>query len=151
MPTYRHGYRSGTRRSPTGYHPKPKHSGTGWSYSPTMFNNLRKELQWRICSYRTLNQQFSGVGKVTAFSPTLANRWLKWVNDGARVYKFSNPDFCKYFGKQWYDATPNAAFRWMKQKYGPGIKGVTRGKANNWLIAATTNFTARPFSNYNWH
>ena len=122
----------------------------GSSYSPTMYGNVRKELKWRICSYRTLHSQFSGPNKVTAFSPTIANKWLKWVNTGARIYKFSNNDFCKYFGQQWYGASPTAAFRWMKQKYGPGIKGVTRGKANSWLVAATSNFTARPFSNYNW-
>jgi hypothetical protein len=115
-----------------------------------MFNNYRKELQAKICSYRTINQQFTGTGKVTAFSPTGANKWIKYVDQGNWVYKFNNTQFCRFFGTHWNHATPNAAFRYLRQKYGTGIKAVTRGKGNSWLVAATPKLNARPFYNYNW-
>ena len=152
MPTNKRGYKSGTRRSATGYHYKNKptwHSST--SYNPTMYKTARNEIQWRVCSYRYIHNQFNGTGKVTAFSPTTANRWIKWVDSGARVYKFTNTNFCKFFGTQWNTNSPTACMRWMRQKFGNGIKGVARGKGNCWLVAATTNFTSRPFRNYDWH
>lgn len=126
---------------------------TNWpttSYSPNKYTNCKKEIQAKIGSYRTLHQQFSGANKVTAFSPTGANKWIKYINQGAWVYKFPNTQFCRFFGTNWNNATPTAAYRYLRHKYGPGIKAVTRGKGNNWLVAATPKVTARPFYNYNW-
>jgi hypothetical protein len=120
------------------------------SYSPNKYNNYRKELQAKIESYRTINQQFTGVGNVVAFSPSGANKWIKYVNQGAWVYKFNNAQFCRWFGTHWNDATPTAAYRYLRHKFGVAIKGVTRGKGNSWLVAATPKITARPFYNYNW-
>ena len=87
---------------------------------------------------------------VTAFSPTSVNKWIKYVDHGACVYKFNNKDFCKYFGNQWATSSPTSAFRFLKQKFGTGVKAVTRGKANCWLVAATPQMNGRPWNNYNW-
>ena len=154
MPTTRRTWKSGTRRS-TG-----KRTGTygqttrSWSpttsYSPTKYNTYKKEIQAKIGSYRTITQQFSGVGKVTAFSPSGANTWIRYVNQGAWVYKFNNVQFCRHFGSNWSRTTPTAAFRYLKRKYGAGIKAVTRGKGSNWLVAAMPKVTGSPFHNYSW-
>lgn len=156
MPTTRRTWKTGTTRRTTGKYTKP-HKGTmmgTWtpstSYSPTKYNNYKKEIQAKIGSYRTLNQQFTGTGKVTAFSPTGANKWIKYVDQGAWVYKFNHTQFCRYFGSNWGHGTPTAAYRYLKQKFGPGIKAVTRGKGNNWLVAATPKVNGRPFYNYTW-
>ena len=156
MPTTRRTWKSGSTRRHTGRTTKPygrTHSGSAWpstSYNPNMYNNYKKELQAKIGSYRTINQQFTGVGKVTAFSPTGANKWIKYVNQGAWIYKFNNAQFCRFFGSHFGNATPTAAYRYLRQKYGAGIKAVTRGKGNNWLVAAMPKVNARPFHNYNW-
>jgi hypothetical protein len=127
---------------------------TGWqpttSYSPSKYTNYRKEVQAKIASYRNLNQQWTGTGKVTAFSPTGANKWLKYVNQGAWIYKFNNNQFCRYFGDDWAYATLPAVYRYFQKRFGSGIKGVTRGKGNIWLVAAMPTVTARPFYNYPW-
>ena len=154
MPTTRRTWKSGTTRRTTGG--TTKHSGwtttpTSWpstSYSPTKYTNYKRELQAKIGSYRTITQQFTGTGKVTAFSPSGANKWIKYVDQGAFVYKWNNTQFCRYFGTDY--PTPTAAYRWLRQKYGPGIKAVTRGKGNNWLVAAAPKITARPFYSYTW-
>ncbi|MBU0639773.1 MAG: hypothetical protein KKB50_12975 [Planctomycetes bacterium] len=152
MPTSRTSYKTGRRV--TNYRRTPTSTSTqktGWSYMPTQYKNAQCEIQWRIGSYRNINSQFTGAGKVTAFSPTVANRWIKYVNSGMRVYKFKSADFYRHFGNQWQNATPTATARWLKQKYGAGIKAVTRGKANCWLVAANERVSARPFGNYyNW-
>ncbi len=122
----------------------------GWSYSPTKFRNANHEIQWRMCSYQFIYNQFKGVGKVTAFSPATANRWIRFVDNGVRVFKFNSQQFSHYFGRQWNQQTPNATYRWMRQKFGQGIKAVTRGKGNCWLVAATDRINSRPFANYNW-
>jgi len=156
MPTKRRTYKTGTTRRVSGTPTKTYNRSTTRtathtaSYSPTQYNNYRKECQARIGSYRMLNQQFSGAGKVTAFSPTVANRWVKWANDGCRIYKFSQTQFSGFFGAKWNNPTPTAACRFLKNKFGNGIKAVTRGKGNYWLVAATPRVTARPFSTYNW-
>ena len=156
MPTTRRTWKSGTTRQTK--------SGTthrsGWtsagssrmptSYSPTKYTTSKKELVAKIGSYRTLNQQFTGAGKVTAFSPSGANKWIKYVDQGAWIYKWNNAQFCRYFGTDWKDSTPTAAMRYLKQKFGSNIKAVTRGKGNHWLVAAMPKITARPFYNYNW-
>ncbi len=120
------------------------------SFSPARFSSTGKEIQARIGSFRNINSQLTGAGKVTAFSPTTVNKWINFVNSGTRVYKFKNNDFCKYFGSNWSSSNPTAAQRWLKQKFGTGIKAVTRGKANCWLVAATNNVSGRPFTNYTW-
>ncbi|GEM_PF-3409057 len=151
--------RYGTKNTRTSYrthstntrtHNTTNKSFSGTAYNPTLFKNYQKNLQAKIGSYRTINQQLTGTGKVTAFSPTAANKWIKYVDQGAYVYKFSNAQFAKFFGKQWNNPTPTTACRYLKQKYGQGIKAVTKGKGNNWLVVATPKVTARPFSSYTW-
>ena len=156
MPTTRRTWKSGTTRSSTGTRTKPQNRTTNrtnyttTTYSPNKYNTYKKSLQAKIGSYRTINQQFTGMGKVTAFSPTGANKWIKYVDQGAWVYKFNNQQFTKFFGTNWNDPTPTAACRYLQKKFGTGIKAVTRGKGNYWLVAATPKLTARPFSNYTW-
>lgn len=120
------------------------------TYSPNKFNNQRDTIQAKIGSYRTISQQFTGSGKVTAFSPSTVNKWINWVNDGACVYSFSNVQFGRFFGARISSTTPTSACRFLQQKFGTGIKGVTRGKNNTWLVCATPRVTARPFTSYNW-
>lgn len=134
--------------------------GTGWnrtgtghstsSYSPTQFTNVCNTMQQRMGSYRTLYTQCKGPGKVTSFSPTTANKWIKFINSGALVYKFTNIECARWFGSQFNHTTPSSAYRIMRQRFGSGIKAVTRGKGNCWLVAATQSVTARQFSNYSW-
>ncbi|MCK4343448.1 MAG: hypothetical protein KAY37_17175 [Phycisphaerae bacterium] len=133
-------WKTKTTRSSASYYPcnSPK-------YSPARF-----ECQWRMGSYRNVWSQFNGAGMKTTFSPTLANRWIKYVNNGVRVYKFNNNDFSKHFGTEWAGGTPTAARQYLRKKYGPGVKDVTRGKGNCWLVATTKNMTGRPFANYLW-
>lgn len=131
-----------------------KSTGSGFNtntYPPTKFSNQKCEVQARIGSYKNVASQFSGNAKVTAFSPTGANKWIKFVNNGTRVYKFNNAQFCKLFGTQWKDSNPTSACTWMRKKFGTGIKAVTRGRNNNWLIAATPSVNKGPFKNYNWN
>ena len=127
---------------------------SSWSptttYSPNKFSNCRQEISAKIQSVRAINQQFSGVGKVTAFSPSIANKWIGYVNDGCNVYTFTNQQFCRLFGSQWSVGSPSNAQRFLKSRYGTGIKAVARGKGNCWLIAANSRISARPFSNYSW-
>lgn len=120
------------------------------SYSPTQFSTARREIQAKIGSYRTLNEQFSGAGKVTAFSPNTCSKWISYVDSGCNVFKFTNNEFCRFFGTQMNNCPPSFAFRTLRNKCGTGIKAVTRGKNNCWLVAATPRVTARPFSTYTW-
>lgn len=153
MPITRHNWKSGAKRNTQ----KTKSFGTtnftkntGSYYSPTKYNTYKKDLQAKIGSYRTINQQFTGAGKVTAFSPTAANRWIKYVNQGCNVYKFSTKDFQKFWGANWNNPTTTAAFSYMKKKFGTHIKAVTQGKGSYWLVAATPKLSARQFTNYTW-
>jgi hypothetical protein len=123
---------------------------SGTCYSPTKYNTYKKTLQAKIGSYRTIHQQFTGTGKVTAFSPAGANKWIKYVDQGAWVYKFNNTQFSKFWGPYWNDPSPTVAFRYLQKKYGSNIKAVTRGKGNCWLVAAMPKLTARAFSTYTW-
>ncbi|MFQ5807539.1 MAG: hypothetical protein ACE5I3_13920 [Phycisphaerae bacterium] len=156
MPATRRTWKSGTTRRSTGTKTKwygrttARSTWPSTSYSPSKYNTQKRELQAKIGSYRAINQQFSGVGNVTAFSPSGANKWIKYVSQGACVYKFNNVQFCRWFGAQWNNATPTAAYRYLRHKFGVGIKAVTRGKGSNWLVAATPKITARPFCNYTW-
>jgi hypothetical protein len=142
--SYRSTYYRGSRtsRSSTSYN-------TGWSSSSPKFNNVRNECQYRIGSYENIYSQCSGSGK-TPFSPSTANKWVKYVNNGALVYKFNHAQFCRFFGRQLRAATPMFAFRHLKNKFGSGIKAVCRGKNNQWLVAASPNVSGRAFTSYDW-
>lgn len=123
---------------------------TPGNFRPTQFTTCKKEIQQRVGSYRNISGQFSGTGKVQAFSPSIANRWIKFVDDGCRVFKWTNSEFCRHFGKQWTSGTPTAAFRFLRGKFGASVKAVTRGKGGCWLIAATNRVNGRPFNTYSW-
>jgi len=153
MPTYYRNSRSsatrnswGTRRSSTG---RSTTSSTQY-YSPSRFTTCRRTLECKLGSYRALNQQFGGSGYVTGFTPAAANKWIRYVNSGACVYSFSGNEFSRYFGRNCANCTPTQACKWLRQKYGTGIKAVTRGRGNTWLIAASPNVSGRPFTNYDW-
>ena len=148
MATFHRSYRtSGTRRSMTG----TRRSGTtGSTFNPRKFITARKEVVARIGSYQALSNQWSGISNVTGFSPTTANRWIRFVSNGSRIYSFSSGQFSRLFGSEWNHSSPTTAYRFLRRKYGAGIKAVTRGRNNTWLIAASPNISARPFSNYNW-
>ena len=123
---------------------------TTYACSSPRFRTTKQECQWRIGSYRNVYSQFTPAGTKTIFSPTTANKWIKYVNNGALVYKFNNVQFSRYFGTRWTSGTPTAARQFMRRKFGAGIKDVTRGKGNCWLVAATKNMNRYPFSNYSW-
>jgi len=150
MPTPRNTTKS--RRRPTTWSRGQTKTQTTHRYSKNSpaFKRIRDECQWRMYSYRNVYSQFTGAGTQTTFSPTNANKWLKFVHTGCRVYKFASKDFYKYFGTQWQTQTPTACFRWMKKQYGPGIKAVSKGNGTSWLVAATQTVTGRPFRTYNW-
>ncbi len=123
------------------------------TYSPNKYKSVNKNLQQWIGSFRNIRTQFSGNGPVSAFSPTGVNKWIKYVNTGAFIYKFTNADFCKKFSSALNsnsNPTATAAQRSLKKKFGAGIKGITRGKGGCWLIAATPNVSGSPFSSYKW-
>lgn len=125
------------------------HSAT--AYSPSKFSTARQEVQAKICSFRAIQQQFnSSASRVTAFSPSGANKWIRLVNTGARVYTFGGSQFSRYFGQRWNQASPTTAFKLLRRRFGASIKAVTRGKGNNWLVAATPSVSSRPFTGYNW-
>jgi hypothetical protein len=149
--TYRKSYNRNTswrRPNPTATKTRPPNY---YQTNAPAFNQPRNECQWRMASYRAVYAQFSGTAKNTFFSPTTANKWINYVNQGYRVYQFSQKDFTRFFGSQWIcNYSPNTCFRWMRQKYGAGIKAVARGRTNIWLVAATHSVTARPFQNYTW-
>lgn len=123
---------------------------TAVSWPTTKFNATKKQIQQTIGSYKALNSQFSGNSTKNFFTPTTAQKWIKFVGSGACVYKFTNQQFCKYFGGQWNNnPSTTAAFSYLKKNFGAGIKGVCRGKGNTWLVAAT-KINGGPFKNYNW-
>lgn len=129
---------------------RPTGTWTPKAYNPTQFSMQRKAVTAQIQSLRYLNQQLSGAGRVTAFSPATARSWINFVNNGNYVYKFTNQQFCNSFGAQWASASPGAALRFLRQRFGNGIRAVTRGRGNTWLICASPNVSGRPFSTYNW-
>lgn len=125
------------------------------TYSPNKYKNVNRDLQQWIGSFRNIRTQFTGAGPVSAFSPTGVNKWIKFVNTGAFIYKFTNADFFKKFNTTFNidsnsNPTATAAQRILKKKFGAGIKGVTRGKGGCWLIAAAPNVSGGPFSSYKW-
>lgn len=114
------------------------------------FKPIKDECQWRMGSYRNVYAQFTGTGMKTYFSPTTANKWVRYVNNGVQVYKFTNKDFTKHFGAKWSYATPTTTRKYLTQKFGSSIKDVTRGKGNCWLVAASKTPSSHPFNNYRW-
>lgn len=142
-------YRTTNRSTTTRRTTKSPTTNTYATNSPK-FTPVKQECQWRIGSYRNLYSQFTGAGSKTLFSPTNANKWIKYVNNGVRVYKFNNNEFTKNFGTQFANLTPTSARKGLQKKFGTCIKDVTRGKGNCWLVATTKNPTGRPFNNYNW-
>lgn len=123
--------------------------GTTWSPNSPKFNTAKNECETRIGSYENIYSQFTGSG-ATPVSPSTANKFIKYVDNGNRVYKFNNAQFSRYFGNSMKNTTPTVAFRYLKQKFGGGIKAVCRGKGNNWLICASPNVSGRAFTSYNW-
>jgi hypothetical protein len=124
-------------------------------YSPMKFTNCRKQISAKIASFRTINQQISPSGKVVAFSPTTANRWINLVNQGNVVYKFTNQQFNQFFGRCFTSSprsvtTPTGVCKVLQKQFGQGIKAVTKGKGGTWLIAASPNVSGRPFQTYNF-
>jgi hypothetical protein len=124
-------------------------SDTTYACNSPKFTPVKNECKWRIGSYRNVYSQFAS-GSKTQFSPTTANRWIKYVNNGNRIYKFNTTDFSKFFGTQIASSSPTVAKNFLKKKFGASVKDVTRGKGNCWLVATTKNVTARPFNSYNW-
>lgn len=129
-------------------------SGTasGAGYSPNQFKMQRTEITAKIGSFRNLNQQVTGAGKVTTFSPTTAQKWINFVNTGARVYKFNATQLARYCGSQWSNnPSASTAFRTLRSRFGAGIKAVARGRGNTWLVAATSKVNSGPFGAYAWN
>lgn len=161
MPMNQRNTRSTTRRSSTTYSGfRTGGSTRTWSpsatYSPTKFTQQRTQVTTKIASFRNINSQLSGSGKVIAFSPATINRWINFVNSGNCVYKFNSAEFTRKFGRFFPTTTPTTAasptvaLKTLQRQFGQGIKAVTRGKGNNWLIAASPNVNKGPFGSYNW-
>lgn len=121
-----------------------------YSCSSPKFSPARNECQWRIGSYRNVYSQFTGAGTRTCLSPATASRWMRYINNGVRIYKFNTNQFSRYFGSHWARVSPQTARQYLKRKFGASIKDVTRGKGNCWLIATTKGISGRPFNNYSW-
>lgn len=146
-----YGYYGTTSRSTTTRGTAGRGTTATFATSSPKFNQAKQECTWRMGSYRNVWSQF-GAGSKTQFSPTNANKWTRYVNQGTLVYKFNTNQFSKFFGTQWNkwsNASPTLAKQYLRRKYGTGIKDVTRGN-NCWLVAATKNVTGTLFRNYNW-
>lgn len=143
--SHRRSYRSRTTRRTS----RSRASHTYYPCSSPKFSTVKTECKWRIGSYRNVYSQFSGASTKTIFSPTNASKWMRYVNNGARVYKFNNNQFTRYFGSQWTLNTRTAR-QYLRRKFGPSIKDVIRGKGNCWLVATTKSVTGRPFNTYQW-
>ncbi len=125
-------------------------SQTTYSVNSPKFSPVKSECQWRIGSYKNVYSQISGAGSKTIFSPSTANKWIRFVNNGTKVYKFTNQQFARAFGAQTSRLSPTTCVRALQRKFGAGIKSVTRGKGSCWLVAATSNVNSGPFRNYAW-
>jgi hypothetical protein len=134
------------RNSPTARYTR---STATYSTNSPRFNPIRNEVECRLGSYHNVYNQFTP-GRKTYLSPSVANRWMRNVNNGVQVYKFNNKDFGRHFGNTWASANPTAVRKYLTTRYGSTIKDVTRGNNNTWLIATTRTPTKRPFTNYNW-
>ncbi|MBK9121127.1 MAG: hypothetical protein IPM18_16215 [Phycisphaerales bacterium] len=129
---------------------RPSANQPTYSTRSPKFRAAQNEVQWRIGSYRNIQTQFSGPGVKTPVSPTTVSKWIKYVNNGVQVYKFTNKQFQTYFGAKTANSNPTVVRKQLATRFGASIKDVTRGKGNTWLIAATRTPTARPFANYPW-
>lgn len=145
-------WKTGTQRTGAGYR-----SGQTTAYNTTQypsnspkFRATREECEWRIGSYRNVYSQFNANQK-TAFSPNTASKWVRYVNNGSRVYKFTTQQFSKFFGTAWNWQTPSSAKQFLRKKFGACVKDVVRGNNNTWLVATTKNVTGRAFTTYNWY
>lgn len=118
-------------------------------YSPAQFKPYRNTVQAKICSFRTLEQQTTGTNRVTTFSPTTFNRWINMVNKGCCVYKFTNREVARFCGRNFTGST-TTTLNLLKKKFGTGVKACTPTRNNTWLVCATQNVSATPFSNYSW-
>jgi len=145
-------WRTGTRRTGTRGRgiTTAIRSFTPTSYNPMRFTPARREVTAKIQSFRNIHEQFTGTNKVTAFSPSAVNKWINFINSGSYIYKFTNTQFCRFFGTRFNRSAPTAAYKYLRTRFGGAIKGVTRGKGNTWLVAATPRVSARPFSSYTW-
>ncbi len=121
-----------------------------YSCKSPRFNNIRSEFQWRIGSYRNVYNQFTN-GRKTIWSPTIVNRWMRYVNNGIMVYHFTNREFTRFFGANWSYQNPTTVRKFLTGRYGHTIKDVMRGNNNTWLIATSRTPAARPFTSYNWY
>ena len=132
-------------------------SSSTWSVNTPQFKTIKNECQAWMGSYKNIYSQFNGATK-TSFSPTVANRFLKLINNGTFVYKFNNTQFVKAFGSAFPGSKTNFVSQFsaptiakqIQKKFGTGIKSVARGNGNCWLVAATPNVTSGPFKSYNW-
>jgi hypothetical protein len=123
-------------------------AGTFTCNSPR-YKTVRNECQCRIGSYRNVYTQFTGAG-MTTWSPTVANRWMRYANNGWQVFKFTNAEFSRHFGTEYANFSTTVARRQLAHKFGACVKDVTKGKGNCWLVATTRTPAARPFTNYDW-
>src|SRR5262245_54958418 len=140
MPTSKYSRRSTTSRS-GGWRTTTSSSSsrtTGRSFSASSFNKITSNIQQKIGSYRNIWSQFKS-GSTTCFTPGTANKWINLIDNGANVYKFTGNDFARWFGTN-YSSTwsPSTATRYCKQRFGTGIKAVSRGKGNCWLVCASS-------------
>lgn len=120
-----------------------------WSPNSPQFKPIKNQCQAWIGSYKNVYSQINTSSK-TSLSPTVANRFVKLINNGSFVYKFSNPQFTQKFGQTAKDLSPTQATKFLQKKFGAGVKSVARGNANCWLVAATPNVQKGPFKSYNW-
>ena len=120
-----------------------------YSCNSPKFLPTRNECQQRMGSYRNVYTQIAG-GNKTLLSPTTANKWLRYVNNGSRVYKWTTNEFTRHFGKTNTQGTPTAVRRYLRTKYGAQIQDVTRGRSNCWLVATKKPINGRPFNSYAW-
>jgi hypothetical protein len=128
-----------------------KSSTTQQGWSPAQFGTVRQTIQSRVGSFKNIASQVNGPGKVTTFSPRTATQWTNFVNQGNNVYKFSTQQIKKTFGNKFsQQASPTTVNRWFRQKFGPGVKAVARGRGSSWLVAASSNVNKGPFRNYSW-
>lgn len=125
------------------------HTNTTTSYSPAQFKPYRNTVHAKIGSFRTLEQQCTGSGRVTTFSPTTFNRWINMVNKGCCVYTFSTRDMTRWFGRN-YTGSTNNTLNQLRKKFGTGVKACAPTRNNCWLVCATPSVTATPFSSYTW-
>ncbi len=120
-----------------------------YSCNSRHFTNLKNEFQWRIGSYQNVFNQFN-TGRKTVWSPTVANRWMRYVKNGVQVYQFTTQQFTRFFGPRFNNVNPTVMRKFLTQRYGHMIKDVTRGNRNTWLIATSRTPSSRLFTNYNW-